>query len=613
MSATLIPCCAAALHPKLGCTRLVELLRPYAPVLFSVALFKVGQGDNTQWFDYYAASAVGFIHDKMKRFPGCDFIFHVNTEVSVQLSLLHALYKQAHGRIRINEYHFMPRKRVAPWLIAAMRLAPLLDSRWRVVVSVDIHDNRDLQNKLLVQMIERLRNQEKEMLITYWIADDPPEDCMVQSPLPINNLTHLLRRRRQGLSHKVKASELHTHTDAGMLVFRGARCRDAIVQAHQGESFLDHLSSLVKGARTIPHGIEEMALDLFLFEADWAVLEPFVQFDVHKSVMVGATDDGMVRSDALDSVENSTSERFDLSVSSFAFDVGVAEMAVNLPCCRHSRVFDCEKDSAKLTRKLSSKHMPSVRPEIVSGATVYDAANCTTLACTSTPNEVGIFACAEFAFCVPPATDRTLLPLEMGESLYVESGALDEWALIIKSTGLRGFVPRNHLKIFLPGGSDPEAAAVVKMWTKDAPAPPHEPPGWRVAWSSAHRRWYYWTDDGKTSWNVPVAASTNQKGPSQQQSVNGTIRKQSQQGKSKIKRKQVPMKRKARCLAGGALKNARQKTLASSVNEQSNHVRGSSRQLQAPPKRAEPEPQRSRSGRVIRTSRAPVRLLSSFI
>ena len=40
----------------------------------------------------------------------------------------------------------MPVVTSAQWLLAAMRLAPLLDMRGRTVVAADIHDDLSLQN-----------------------------------------------------------------------------------------------------------------------------------------------------------------------------------------------------------------------------------------------------------------------------------------------------------------------------------------------------------------------------------------------------------------------------------------------------------------------------------
>ena len=40
-----------------------------------------------------------------------------------------------------QEWSFAPRKNVAPWLLAAMRLAPLLDMPHRTVATMDVHDD----------------------------------------------------------------------------------------------------------------------------------------------------------------------------------------------------------------------------------------------------------------------------------------------------------------------------------------------------------------------------------------------------------------------------------------------------------------------------------------
>ena len=52
----------------------------------------------------------------------------------------------ARGRITFVIVRFEPRPKVAPWLVAAMRLAPLLDFDGRTVVTLDIHDDAHLQN-----------------------------------------------------------------------------------------------------------------------------------------------------------------------------------------------------------------------------------------------------------------------------------------------------------------------------------------------------------------------------------------------------------------------------------------------------------------------------------
>lgn len=478
-------------------------LRLYAPILFSVALFKLGATttdgeDSNRWFSYYASSAVGFIRNKLKTFPGCDFIFHINEEVGDEVGLLHSMYKEAHGRIAFHEYRFTPRKRIAPWLIAAMRLAPLLDCRWRLVVSADIHDQRDLQNSQLVEMIAKLRRKRKEMLITYWIAEESNDECMVSSALPVGKgLAQVLSK--SGASVGIKASELHTHTDAGLLVFRGARCRDVISQSHDGLSFISHLSNLVRGAKTIPHGVEEMAFDLYLFEADWAQLQPFVHFDLHVNVMMGA-EDGNIRANWVDdSISIGTKVRYDVVVHQIDIDVGVADWEVQLPCCRHSRVFDCEDHAKKIVPKTSAKLAHSATAAC---AAVSEPAKPIR---KSTRHESGFYARAMWTFYPPiSVTDRVLLPLKVGESMYVERGKDDAWALVLKPNGLRGFVPTTHIKVFSPDSRSPDSAKAVAAFQDLVPAMKPARAGWRVCWSTEYMEWYYWpVGGGASQWEDP--------------------------------------------------------------------------------------------------------------
>ena len=152
------------------------------------------------------------------------------------------------------------------------------------------------------------------MFTRYWLAEDSEAECMVSAPLPIDNTARFVKagagpsgahspkataakprgrppkqvaikpggaaavdaaapvegaaneaapaKKRRKAGRKVSESSavrVHAHTDAGMLIFRGHAARDAIKRAHKGQSFLMHLSKFILGARTIPHGIEEMA------------------------------------------------------------------------------------------------------------------------------------------------------------------------------------------------------------------------------------------------------------------------------------------------------------------------------------------------------------------
>ena len=63
------------------------------------------------------------------------------------------------------------------------------------------------------------------------------------------------------------------HSDGGMAVATGSRLRSIVRAAHgevQGEvRLMGYVSSFVRGAHVIPHGIEEMIFDCYLQEAGW--------------------------------------------------------------------------------------------------------------------------------------------------------------------------------------------------------------------------------------------------------------------------------------------------------------------------------------------------------
>ena len=95
---------------------------------------------------HYAKSAILFVEDKVARFGGCDFRLHLNEEAAAREGLLQRLREAARGRIEFAVYAFTPRPKVAPWLLAAMRIGPLLSTPGRTVATMDIHDDPELQN-----------------------------------------------------------------------------------------------------------------------------------------------------------------------------------------------------------------------------------------------------------------------------------------------------------------------------------------------------------------------------------------------------------------------------------------------------------------------------------
>ena len=76
--------------------------------------------------------------DKAAAFGGCEFRLHLNESAAAHTALLERLHEAAHGRIVFEVVTFEPRPRVAPWLLAAMRLVPLLECSGRTVATMDV-------------------------------------------------------------------------------------------------------------------------------------------------------------------------------------------------------------------------------------------------------------------------------------------------------------------------------------------------------------------------------------------------------------------------------------------------------------------------------------------
>ena len=263
--------CSAALR---------DALKRYAPHLFSISLFEIA---GSKSFDHYAAATVTFVRDKLDNFGGCDVVLHLNTLAAGRTPLLRQLHAAARGRIEFVEVAFTPRKGVAPWLLAASRLVPLLEQRGRTVVSMDVHDDLVLQNTQLVGLLGRLRKEKKELALTFWLAEDGCDDCLIQSPLPVPKLKSYAPEYGGGGG----AFGLHAHTDGGMMVAKGEALREDLLAAHGGLGFGEFVGEHVRGAQTIPHGIEEMALDAYLQQAGWMRIGPRVLFAVHRSLLAG--------------------------------------------------------------------------------------------------------------------------------------------------------------------------------------------------------------------------------------------------------------------------------------------------------------------------------------
>ena len=270
-------------------SHLRTLLASYLPMRFSISLFEVQPGSKS--FGYYAAATVAFVEDKVAEFGGCDFVLHLNSGAASHLGLLRRLHEVSLGRIAFVEFAFAPRKGIAPWLLAAFRLAPLLDERGRTVVTCDVHDDLGLQNAQVRSLYTKLRREGRELCLTWWLAEDSADDCLCQAALPVPKLKQHVSDRWYYTSGSDGGFGLHAHMDAGMMISTGVALREALLAAHDGETFTAYLTGLVHGAPTIPHGVEEMAWDRYLDESGWERLLPKVLFSVHRSLLAGRTAD----------------------------------------------------------------------------------------------------------------------------------------------------------------------------------------------------------------------------------------------------------------------------------------------------------------------------------
>ena len=351
---------SAAQVAKAGGAR--SLLRGYFPALFSVSLFEL---ERSTQFGYYASSTVAFIKGKCAQFGGCEFELHMNAAAASHDGLLRACHEAARGRITFREYSFVPRPKVAPWLLAAMRLASLLEhddgmGGGRTVVTMDVHDDPELQDGQLRALHAQLHRERKEMCITWWLAEDGAGDCLVGAPLPVPRLKACIPDTAYHSNGTDGGLGLHAHMDAGMMIAQGSSLRRALRSAHPDLSFKEFLRQYVMNAPSIPHGIEEMAWDSYFVTAGWENLLPLVLFSVHRSLIAGRDTTNPFSDIAKDNAGIPIPSVVTSSVSASLvytreeFDIGRSVFGNSLACCRHSQVLDCAADS-EFTRAAGGK------------------------------------------------------------------------------------------------------------------------------------------------------------------------------------------------------------------------------------------------------------------
>jgi hypothetical protein len=158
--------------------------------------------------------------------------------------------------------------------------------------------------------------------------------------------------------------------DAGMMIATGTALRENLLKAHEGQTFIEFLTGLVRGAPSIPHGIEEMAWDAYLQAAGWPLLLPHVHFSVHRSLLAGRDSD-----DPFAGIEVSSDIPYALSIRREEIDVGKATFGNDLPTCRHSQALDCAEDSANwLEEQTNSSAAKATKRKKCVGSTPEPAA-----------------------------------------------------------------------------------------------------------------------------------------------------------------------------------------------------------------------------------------------
>ena len=181
-------------------------------------------------------------------------------------------------------------------------------------MAVDIHDQAELQNAQLDKALVSLRSQGKDMHLTYWLADDCLADCLVGAPLPLTAediaAAKLKRANGPGYLNVTEARDYHVHSDAGLMIFRGRRARQLLLDQNSGRTFGQYLAAMAHGAQAIPHGIDEMAFDMYLAESPqnaahdgWARLREHVSFDVHRALMENGTQNRDARGGSANAAE----------------------------------------------------------------------------------------------------------------------------------------------------------------------------------------------------------------------------------------------------------------------------------------------------------------------
>ena len=227
--------------------------------VFSIALFRVltrpGRGGDEQpapadereieeegdpRFMYYFHSTLDFIRATKERFGDkCSFRLHVNEAVSAYAIRRCQNVAGGPSHFQAFRYKFVGSKKGAVWLTNAMRFRVLWEHEGpEAVVVCDTHDNVDFFHSQLLGLVRKLREFQREIVVTFWESDE--DECLSSMPLPL-----------QG----------HQHVDGGICVFLDGHAR---AEARKSGNFLRFMQEVLHGAVDIPRGVDEMLTDAFL-------------------------------------------------------------------------------------------------------------------------------------------------------------------------------------------------------------------------------------------------------------------------------------------------------------------------------------------------------------
>ena len=87
-----------------------------------------------------------------------------------------------------------------------------------------------------------MRREGRELCLTWWLADDCANDCLIESPLPVPRLRQHVSDKWYHTSGSDGGLGLHAHMDAGMNIATGYALRDLVQKEHEGETFVQYLT-----------------------------------------------------------------------------------------------------------------------------------------------------------------------------------------------------------------------------------------------------------------------------------------------------------------------------------------------------------------------------------